>query len=199
MNDDREPTASDPDRLPETTTPGLDRLPESPDRLLETTTVAWIPGRNRLDIVLADRLPGSGTVTSAFAFVVDPADRTLLTFVDRTGRGWEIPGGHLDPGESPVEAAVRELAEETGLRLEPERLSVFAWHRAELLDRPPVGYPYPALTYMVWFRARLTVPGPFTRPAAGSECTRARWLAREEVERLGAGRTWLTTYRALFG
>ena len=27
---------------------------------------------------------------------------------------WEIPGGHIEPGENPVEAAARELQEETG-------------------------------------------------------------------------------------
>ncbi len=27
---------------------------------------------------------------------------------------WELPGGHIEPGESPVEAANRELFEETG-------------------------------------------------------------------------------------
>lgn len=30
---------------------------------------------------------------------------------------WEMPGGAVDPGESPAEAAVRETAEETGLQV----------------------------------------------------------------------------------
>lgn len=30
-----------------------------------------------------------------------------------------MPGGHVDPGETPAEAARREVLEETGLRVEP--------------------------------------------------------------------------------
>ncbi|WP_156326124.1 NUDIX hydrolase [Nonomuraea sp. SBT364] len=166
--------------------------------IVETMTVPWIAVPHRLEVVLAGDLPATGPVTSAFAYVLDEADRTLLTHVNRPGRGWEIPGGHLDPGETPVEAAARELAEETGLSLAPALLSVFAWHRIELFVPPPPGHPYPALTYMVMFTARLSGPGLPTRPPAGSESTRAEWLPRADVERLGAGRTWLGLHRRLF-
>ncbi|MCT9932910.1 NUDIX domain-containing protein [Planotetraspora sp. A-T 1434] len=40
-------------------------------------------------------------------------DRLLLVF-DRFRGQWELPGGMIDPGETPREAAVRELREETG-------------------------------------------------------------------------------------
>lgn len=38
-----------------------------------------------------------------------------VLFVEHPERGWEIPGGHLEENESPEEALVRELREETGL------------------------------------------------------------------------------------
>lgn len=47
------------------------------------------------------------------AVVVGPRG-TVLHRHKRLGR-WMQPGGHLDPGESPADAAVREAAEETGL------------------------------------------------------------------------------------
>jgi 8-oxo-dGTP pyrophosphatase MutT (NUDIX family) len=36
--------------------------------------------------------------------------------------GWEIPGGRIDPGETPEQAAARETLEETGWRVGPLRL-----------------------------------------------------------------------------
>ncbi len=37
-------------------------------------------------------------------------------------RWWVTPGGGMDIGETPIQAALREVAEETGLRVEPEDL-----------------------------------------------------------------------------
>lgn len=36
---------------------------------------------------------------------------------------WDLPGGGAEPGETPVECALRELREETGLVLDPARLT----------------------------------------------------------------------------
>lgn len=43
------------------------------------------------------------------------------------GGMWAFPGGSLEEGETPVEAAVREVHEETGVSLEPDGL--VPWHR----------------------------------------------------------------------
>jgi 8-oxo-dGTP pyrophosphatase MutT (NUDIX family) len=41
---------------------------------------------------------------------------------------WFTVGGGIDPGETPAQAAARELAEETGLVLGPQRLGEPVWH-----------------------------------------------------------------------
>lgn len=42
----------------------------------------------------------------------------LLRRAGSHGAGtWSTPGGHLDPGESPEQCAIREVEEETGVRL----------------------------------------------------------------------------------
>lgn len=64
---------------------------------------------------------------AARVLLVDAQDRVLLFHgcdpADAdAGDWWFTPGGGLDPGESPAQAAARELAEETGLVVEPEQL-----------------------------------------------------------------------------
>lgn len=56
---------------------------------------------------------------SAVMMPVDEKDRVLLVRQFRLPAErelWELPAGRMDPGESPLQAAKRELREETGLR-----------------------------------------------------------------------------------
>ena len=54
-------------------------------------------------------------ITSA-VFVMDSDNNVLLK--KDPNRGWELPGGHLDDGESILECAIREVKEETGIHIE---------------------------------------------------------------------------------
>lgn len=60
-------------------------------------------------------------LSSAAALVRDRRNRVLLGR-HVVGGGWVIPGGIIDPGETPAQAAAREVAEETGLVVNPTRL-----------------------------------------------------------------------------
>src|SRR6266536_243815 len=58
-------------------------------------------------------------VGSAVMMAVDDKKRVLLVRQYRLPAEsylWELPAGRLDPGEKPLQAAKRELAEETGYR-----------------------------------------------------------------------------------
>lgn len=63
------------------------------------------------------------TAIGAACVIVDEKDRVLLVHHTYGRLNWEVPGGAAEPGETPDEAAIRELFEETGLRGETERLT----------------------------------------------------------------------------
>src|SRR5262252_1754653 len=58
-------------------------------------------------------------IGSAVVMAVDEKKRVLLVRQYRRPAErylWELPAGRLDPGETPLKAAKRELIEETGMR-----------------------------------------------------------------------------------
>jgi len=66
--------------------------------------------------------------------VIEPDGRVLLFRIreprhPEQGTVWELPGGGIDPGESYVQAAVRELVEETGLVVDPGDVGDPSWRR----------------------------------------------------------------------
>jgi 8-oxo-dGTP diphosphatase len=105
-------------------------------------------------------------VVAVSGFVTDADDRVLL--VQPHGRGWELPGGCVELGESLVEALQREIAEETGCEVRVERL--IGMH-SRLNQTEMV---------VLHFRCR-HVSG---EPQASAETPQVGWFSADEARRL---------------
>jgi 8-oxo-dGTP diphosphatase len=67
--------------------------------------------------------PVQRIAVGAACVIFDPAGRVLLVHHTYLRLNWELPGGVAEPEEVPDETARRELLEETGLRVDLDRLT----------------------------------------------------------------------------
>src|SRR5262245_5383356 len=68
------------------------------------------------------------------AVVVDANERVLLFHTHdphypELGTWWELPGGGIHPGETHLDAIIRELAEEAGFAVTPDQVGPATWRR----------------------------------------------------------------------
>jgi 8-oxo-dGTP diphosphatase len=162
------------------------------ETVLATGAAPWVPVTHTLRVVRSDEPPPPHLTTATFVFVLERDGKILLTHVNEPGRSWDVPGGHLDEGESTVRSAIREVAEETGFALEAASMSVLGWQEFLLGVAPPAWYKYPyPLSYCVYFSATTDLSMPPLMPDPDSECGPAEWCTPSEVLRRCPSTSWL--------
>lgn len=101
-------------------------------------------------------------------YTYSPTGELLVLLIQDKYGVWTLPKGHLDPGEDDATAAVREIAEETGI--------------SATLEQPLSKAQYPVYKRGVWrdkqvtyflARAAFTTPAP----ALAEGITTAEWVA----------------------
>ncbi|HET8768028.1 NUDIX domain-containing protein [Phycicoccus sp. M110.8] len=132
-------------------------------------------------VVGEDERPEPYQRTAAYGVVTSVRGVLLTELSERTaapGR-WTLPGGGLDPGESPLAALHREVWEESGQRVDaPELLEVTTSH---WVGRAPSGRLEDFHAVRVVYAAWCPDPtDPVVHDVGGSTAS-VRWVAREEV------------------
>ncbi|MBY6185605.1 NUDIX hydrolase [Marinobacter hydrocarbonoclasticus] len=104
------------------------------------------------------------------ACVVEAQGQYLLVEEQINGETrYNQPAGHLEPGESLVQACRRELREETGLDREPEGLvRIQQW-------LAPDGTPFVRFTFC------LSLPRPLETQPQDPQIAACHWLTRHEI------------------
>lgn len=91
-------------------------------RFVWTEQRDWAPFFARLFSPLEAKEAKPVPVATVGALVLDLKGRVLLVLTHKWGLSYGIPGGKIDKGENAREAVIRELREETGLRIQPGEL-----------------------------------------------------------------------------
>ncbi len=142
----------------------------------------------------ADQASGVTRDFTVATFVV-LGERVLLLW-HRKQQMWLPPGGHIEPNELPDDAAVREVAEETGVAVELVGERGLPIHRPRQLVRPvgvqlediSPGHQHVDLIYF----ARPVDPAN-AQIVGNAESDEVGWFDRSEMRRRGVSdevRTW---------
>jgi 8-oxo-dGTP pyrophosphatase MutT (NUDIX family) len=124
------------------------------------------------------------------AYIID-VDKVLLIYHRKLSK-WLPPGGHIDPNETPPDAAVREAFEETGIEIELilqeniwiERFNATSFARPYLclLENIPEHKGIPAHQHMDFVYLAKPIGGTLKQNLL--ETDGIKWFTKDEIELL---------------
>ncbi len=127
-----------------------------------------VEGTRIIGRIAASRLGGVDT-RGVLVVVTNDANEILLVKARYRTR-WSLPGGWVDPGESFVDAASREVAEETGIEVDGEPVLLGELVRTHHVDR-------------IYLARR---GGPSVRPTTPWEISAVQWVAAASLPALSS-------------
>lgn len=123
-----------------------------------TRDVGFLPKPNTVEVVASPELAPVSMTATAFMIPLTVDGKVVMARNRR--RGIEFPGGHIDPGETPTQAAVRECLEETGYRV--SHIRAIGYQMMTSLGKKPEGYKYPhPLSFQQFFVGRVMDYEPY--------------------------------------
>lgn len=148
-------------------------------KLLSTKEWDFVKLKHKAELWLCDELPEEKSlIASAYSLVLKDGKilHAELHEKERGKRVFDIPGGHLEVGETVEEGVLRETLEETGVII--ENIKPLAYMKIKILDTKPDGYIYPyPISYMVYFKGDIKEELPFE----GNEESHGRvWISKEQ-------------------
>lgn len=131
-------------------------------------------------LLRSDELPDTALCTAVYCLAILPETKQVV--LTRNHRGWEMLGGHIEPGETIEEALLRECLEEGGFT--PEHYQLFGYRKVTAKQPVPHSqkadsfYPFPH-GYILHFVATSTLP---LQKPTGEEIAESRAFAFDKVE-----------------
>lgn len=123
-------------------------------------------------MVTDQKFPKGIEVVSTALITNEKGEILLTKSPNKWKKKWTLPGGHVDPGETIVVAALREGKEETGLELEP--LKVLRWGEMILSEQ----FHRPA--HFIYFHVLCKITGGELKVDT-TELSEYQWLPAEEA------------------
>lgn len=111
---------------------------QKPKLIRQVTDFHKLPIPNRTGWFVSESVPEDAPVTAAYIFAF--LDGKILLARHRA-RGWDLLGGHIDPGETSEQATRREAHEEAKATV--GKMIPLGYQEIELLGSKPDGYKYP--------------------------------------------------------